>query len=115
MNPAIMTNSPCAKLMASVALYTSTNPRAISEYIRPIRMPLDIKSAKNCQSNMGERLHADVLDADPGLDHGLPAVLVRDRGGQPHLLPALVEGADHLGVLLRDEPAAHLPRPRHLS
>src|SRR6267143_5751 len=92
---------------------SSTKPREISEYIRPISTPLDSRRAVNCQSTTDGRL-LRVLQADARLDDGLPAVLVRDVGGQLHLVAAAVEGVDHRRVLLGHEAPAHLARARHL-
>src|SRR3990170_2472416 len=114
MNPPIMTNSPWAKLMASVALYTSTKPSAMREYMSPIRMPLDIRRAKNCHSNTRRRL-LHILDLDARLDRRLAAVLVGDRRRQLYLIPAGVEGVDDRRVLLGDEAAADLARARDLG
>ena len=40
--PPSITNSPCAKLIMSVVLYITVNPRAISAYIAPKVRPLII-------------------------------------------------------------------------
>src|SRR6185295_11003199 len=105
--PAIITNSPWAKLTASVALYTSTKPSAISAYMSPMRMPLDIKSRKKPKSSdtSGGSLH--VLDPDARLDGSLAAVLVRDRRGELDLVLAAVERADHPRILARHVEAPH--------
>src|SRR5262245_9326442 len=112
--PAIITNSPWAKFTASVALYTSTKPSAISAYISPMRTPFEIRSRRNPRSSNtgGRSLH--VLDPDVGLDDGLPAVLVGDRGGQQGLVLPAVERLDHRRVFVRDVAPAHLARPGHL-
>src|SRR6185436_9081069 len=112
--PAIITNSPWAKLTASVALYTSTKPSAMSAYMSPMRIPLDIKSRKKPKSSdtSGGSLH--VLDPDARLDGGLPAVLVRDRRRQLDLVLAAVERADHLRILVGHVEAPHFPGARHL-
>src|SRR3989304_1316539 len=108
MKPPIMTNSPWAKLIASVALYTSTKPSAMREYMSPIRM------AKNCHSNTRRRL-LHILDLDARLDRRLAAVLVCDRRRQLYLIPAGVEGVDDRCVLLGDEAAPDLARARDLG
>ncbi len=77
--PAIITNSPWAKFTASVALYTSTKPSAISAYMSPMRIPLDISSRKKPKSSDTGGRSFHVLDPDARLDGGLPAVLVGDR------------------------------------
>ena len=62
--PAIITNSPWAKLTASVALYTRTKPSAISAYMSPMRIPLDIKSRKKPKSSDTSGRSFHVLDPD---------------------------------------------------
>src|SRR5262245_2821695 len=115
MRPANITNSPWAKLTASVALYTSTKPSAMSAYIRPMSTPLLSSSRKNPNSS-GMGWHAlHVLDPHPRLHGGLTAVFERDRGGELDLRSPRIERADHRLVLFRDEPTADLPRPRHLG
>src|SRR5262245_61623792 len=114
-SPAIITNSPWAKFTASVALYTSTKPRAISAYISPIRIPFETSSRKNPKSSPTGGHPLDVLDLYPGSDRRLPPVLVGHRGGQLHLVLAAVEGLDDLRVLLRDEAPPHLAGAGHLG
>src|SRR5262249_11427874 len=111
--PAIITNSPWAKFTASVALYTSTNPRAMSAYIRPMSTPLESRSRKKPRLSGKGRRSLDVLDPDARPDGRLAAVLVGDGRGQLDLVPPRVEGVDHGGVLVGDETAAHLPGSRH--
>src|SRR5438477_11357271 len=108
MKPAIITNSPCAKLTASVALYTSTKPSAMSEYMSPIRMPLDIRRMKKPKNSDMSHRSRHVLDGDRRLHGGLAAVLVGDRADQRHLLLPRVKGVDDGGVLLEDVAAPHL-------
>src|SRR5713101_2898165 len=112
--PAIITNSPWAKFTASVALYTRTKPRAMSAYISPMRIPLDIRSRKNPNSSDTAARSFHVLDVDAGLDGGLPAILVSDGGGQLDRLLASVQRIDHGSVPLGHESPAHLAGARHL-
>src|SRR5437773_7406101 len=114
--PAIMTNSPCAKLMASVALYTSTKPSAISEYMSPISSPFDI-SRKKKPSSSGTRGHlrVDVFHPHARLEGGLAAVLVGDGGRELHVVAARVERVDDRLVLLGHEASPHLAGARHLG
>src|SRR5215471_11328698 len=114
-SPAIITNSPCAKFTASVALYTRTNPSAMSAYMRPISTPLEVNSSRNPRSSSTGRCPLHVLDADAGLDRGLPAILVRDGRRQLDLVPSAVERVDHRRVLVRDVAPAHLACARHLG
>src|SRR5262245_34735812 len=114
--PAIITNSPCAKLIASVALYTSTKPNAISEYISPIRRPFDMSRKKKPRSSdTCGHLRLDVFDAHPGLHGGLTAVLERDGRRELDLVAARVERLDDRRVLLGHEAPAHLAGARHLG
>src|SRR5712692_10571097 len=113
--PAIITNSPWAKFTASVALYTSTKPSAMSAYMSPMRSPLDISSRKNPKSSDTGRRSFDVFDPDARFDVGLPAVLVGDARRQFDLVLASVERVDHGGVPLRHESPAHLAGARHLG
>src|SRR5262249_34380765 len=121
MKPAIITNSPCAKFTASVALYTSTNPSAISEYMRPISTPLDSSSSENCQSSMhgvppgAGRRRLDVLDLHARLGRRRASILVGDRRGQLDLAASRVEGVDDPRVLLGHVAPPHLARARHLG
>src|SRR5262245_5564879 len=91
----------------------------MSEYIRPVRIPFDIRSIANWKSSdmghgSGARRRLDVLDHDAGTDLGLPAVLVRDGRGDLDVTLAAVEGGNETGILLHDVPAAQLARARHL-
>src|SRR4029453_5493402 len=114
-NPAIMTNSPCAKLMASVALYTSTKPSAMSEYISPTSTPLEISSKKKPKSSDMSGGPLDILDVHGGAQRALAAVLVGDGRGQLDAVAPRVEGLDDRRVLLRHVPAPHLAGAGHLG
>src|SRR5262245_29276789 len=111
--PAIITNSPWAKFTASVALYTSTKPSAISAYISPMRIPLDSNPSRKPRSSPTGGHSLDVLDQDAGLDGRLAAVLVGDDRAQLDLLAARVERLDHRRVLVCHEASPDLPRPRN--
>src|SRR4029453_6227951 len=113
--PAIITNSPCAKLMASVALYTSTKPSAMSENISPTNTPLEISNKKKPKSSDMSGGPLDVLDVHGGLQRALAAVLVSDGGAQLDGVAPGVEGLDDRGILLRHVPAPDLAGARHLG
>src|SRR4029077_5371800 len=112
--PAIITNSPCAKFTASVALYTRTNPSAISVYIRPIMMPLDSSRSRKPKSSATGRGLRDVLDAHARLDGRLSAVLVGDARRKLGLPGPPVQRVDHRRVLVGHVAPPHLAGPRDL-
>src|SRR5262245_7196612 len=113
--PEIITNSPCAKFTASVALYTSTKPSAMRAYMSPMRSPLDRRSSRKPSSSDTGGCSFHVFDVDTRLDRRLPAVLVRDGRGQLDLVLAAVQRLDHRRVLVGDEAAADLAGSRHLG
>src|SRR5215510_6649174 len=113
-SPAIITNSPWAKFTASVALYTSTKPSAISAYISPMSTPFETSSRKKPRLPGMGRDPRDVLDPNLRADRGLTPILVRDSRGQLDLIASRVERVDHRRVLVGDEAAPHLPGARHL-
>src|SRR5213594_1797546 len=89
---------------------------AMSEYIRPIRSPFDIKRQKKPRSSdTGHRRGVDVLDAHTRLHDGLTAVLVGDGGLQLDRAAARVERVDDRRVLLGHEAPPDFSRPRHLG
>src|SRR5712691_8764719 len=110
MNAANMTNSPWAKLIASVALKTSTKPSAISAYISPIISPLVKRAMVNCRSNSGmgrlarcDGRHIEALDRQADLELAGATVLVGDFGDQLDVARLAVERRDGGGVLIRHE------------
>src|SRR4029450_1191367 len=119
--PASITNSPWAKLMASVALYTSTKPSALSEYISPIEAPLSTRANRTSRSSdilrrLPCRLGGGVaVDGDGRAQRRLAAVLESDLHGDVGRRGAAVERLDDAGVLLGDEAAADLAGTRHLG
>src|SRR3989304_3496184 len=88
---------------------------AMSEYMSPIRMPLDMSSPKNPHSNMLRHPRIHVLDAHARMDGRLATVLVRHHSRQLDLVFSSVEGVDHGRVLVGDVAAPELSRPRHLG
>src|SRR6266446_481379 len=112
--PAIITNSPWAKFTASVALYTRTNPSAISVYIRPIMMPLDSSRRRNPKSSNTGRGLRDVFDAHAGLDGRLSAILVGDARRELGFRHPPVERIDHRRVLVGHVATSDLAGPGDL-
>src|ERR1700730_8922840 len=109
MKPANMTNSPWAKLMASVALYTSTKPSAISVYISPIITPLVISTSVNCQSrsSMGwfhqrRRRFVGAVDRHVRPNRRFASIFVGDVGDELDVALAAVERLDDRIVFLGD-------------
>src|SRR5437773_1171663 len=88
-------------------------PRRIAA--SPMRMPLESSRRRKPRSSDTGGRSLDVLDLDPRLDGGLPAVLVGDGRGQLDLVLARVERVDHRSVFLGDEAPPHLARARDLG
>src|SRR6266850_5809860 len=87
----------------------------MSEYMRPIRMPLVISSTKKPRSSAMDGHPLDVLDVDRGPQRPLAAILVGDGRRQLDGGAARIERVGDRRVLLGDVAAPDLARTRHLG